>query len=277
MGNGVVRLLGLEPTSEHSGVHSVEELEYLVHSTREAGLLEEEQERMVAGVFDFREHRVSQVMTPRTELDAVAVATPWPEVVRRVATSHHQRLPIYADDLDHILGVVYAKDVLRALADPQQGPHINVRALLRPVPFVPETLPLDKLLVELRRHKAHLAIVLDEFGGTAGLVTLEDLVEEIVGEVGEGSSAETAVERRADGSIALDGLLPLEDVNERLGLDLEDPHYATLGGYVFGRLGRMPHVGDEVILSTGQRLRVDALDGARVARVVLTPLEAANE
>src|SRR5918912_387278 len=276
MGNGVVRLLGLAPTSEHSGVHSVEELEYLVHSTREAGLLEEEQERMVAGVFDFREHRVSQVMTPRTELDAVAVATPWPEVVRRVATSRHQRLPIYADDLDHILGVVYAKDVLRALADPQQGP-IDVQALVRPVPFVPETLPLDTLMVELRRHKAHLAIVLDEFGGTAGLVTLEDLVEEIVGEVGEGSSAETAVERRPGGRIALDGLLPLEDVNERLGLDLEDPHYATLGGYVFGRLGRMPHVGDEVILSTGQRLRVDALDGARVARVVLTPLEAANE
>jgi putative hemolysin len=132
-------------------------------------------------------------------------------------------------------------------------------------------------MVELRRHKAHLAIVLDEFGGTAGLVTLEDLVEEIVGAVGEGSSAETAVERRADGSVALDGLLPLEDVNERLGLELEDPHYATLGGYVFGRLGRMPHVGDEVILPAGQRLRVDALDGARVARVVLTPPEAANE
>jgi putative hemolysin len=109
----VVHLLGLEPTSEHSGVHSVDELEYLVHATREAGLLEEEQELMVAGVFDFREHRVSQVMTPRTELDAVAVATPWPEVVRRVATSRHQRLPIYADDLDHILGVVYAKSAAR--------------------------------------------------------------------------------------------------------------------------------------------------------------------
>jgi CBS domain containing-hemolysin-like protein len=236
-------------------------------------LLEEEQERMVAGVFDFGEHRVSQVMTPRTELDAIAVATPWPEVVRRVATSRHQRLPIYADDLDHILGVVYAKDVLRALTDPQQGPG-DGQALLRPVPFVPESLPLDKLMVELRRHKAHLAIALDEFGGTAGLVTLEDLVEEIVGEVGEGGSAEAAVECRADGSIALDGLLPLEDVNERVGLGLEDPHYETLGGYVFGRLGRMPSVGDELILPAGQRLRVDALDGARVARVVVTLPEA---
>src|SRR5207249_9454475 len=99
LGNLVIRALGLQATLEHSAVHSVEELELLVHSTREAGLLEEQQERMVAGVFDFREHRVSQVMTPRTELDAVAVATPWPEVVRRVATSRHQRLPIYADNL----------------------------------------------------------------------------------------------------------------------------------------------------------------------------------
>jgi putative hemolysin len=239
-------------------------------STREAGLLEEEPERMVAGVFDFGVHRVSQVMTPRTELDAVAVATPWPELVRRVATRRHQRLPLYADDLDHILGVVYAKDVLRALADPQRGP-VDGQALLRPVPFVPESLPLDKLMVELRRHKAHLAIALDEFGGTAGLVTLEDLVEEIVG---EGGSAEVAVECRADGSIALDDLLPLEDVNERVGLGLEDPHYETLGGYVFGRLGRMPGVGDDLILPAGQRLRVDALDGARVAHVVVTLPEA---
>jgi CBS domain containing-hemolysin-like protein len=105
-------------------------------------------------------------------------------------------------------------------------------------------------------------------------VTLEDLVEEIVGEVGEGGSAEAAVERRADGSITLDGLLPLEDINERVGLGLEDPHYETLGGYVFGRLGRMPSVGDELILPAGQRLRVDALDGARVARVVVTLPEA---
>lgn len=272
LGNAVVRALGLEPAGEHAAVHSVEELALLVHATREAGLLEEEQERMVAGVFDVGTRRVSRVMTPRTELDTVEVTLPWPEVVRHVTQSRHQRLPVYAQDPDHILGLLYAKDVLRVLADPRpRGGPVDLRTLLRPVPFVPESLPLDDLLVTLRRERVQAAIVLDEFGGTAGLVTLEDVLEEIVGEVREADTPGASVEILPDGSLMLDGLLSLEDVNERMDLGIADPFYDTLGGYVLGQLGRAPLVGDEVALPDGRHLRIVELDGQRVARVRLAP------
>lgn len=274
IGNAVVRAMGLEPAGEHAAVHSVEELELLVHSTREAGLLEEDQERMVAGVFDFGTRRVSRVMTPRTELDAVEVTLPWPDVVRRAAMSRHHRLPVYAQDPDHILGVIQAKDVLRVLADPQtRTVPVDLRALLRPVPFVPESLPLDDLLVTLRRERVQVAIVLDEFGGTAGLVTLEDVLEEIAGEVREADTPGAAVEILPDGSLVLDGLLPIDTVNERAGLGIVDPFYDTLGGYVLGRLGRAPAVGDEIVLPDGRCLQVTELDGQRVARVRLVPVD----
>lgn len=273
LGNAVVRLIGLEPAGEHAAVHSVEELELLVHATREAGLLEEAQERMVAGVFDFGARRVSRVMTPRTELDAVEVTLPWPEVVRRMSISRHQRLPVYARDPDHILGVLQAKDVLRVLADPQtRAGHVDLHTLLRPVPFVPESLPLDDLLVTLRRERVQVAVVLDEFGGTAGLVTLEDVLEEIVGEVREAETPGATLEHLPDGSVLLDGLLSIEEVHKRVGLDIADRYYDTLGGYVLGRLGRAPAVGNEVALPDGRRLQVTELDGQRVARVRLTPI-----
>ncbi len=275
IGNAVVRLIGLQPAGEHGSVHSVEELELLVHSTREAGLLEEQQERMVAGVFDFGERQASRVMTPRTELDAVPVTIGLPELAHRAATGRHTRLPVYEGDLDHILGVVHAKDVLRVLDSGMPPGRFDARQVVRRVPVVPESMPLDALMAEIRRQKAQVAIVVDEFGGTAGLVTLEDLLEEIVGEVAdEFDPAGEPVQQLPDGSVVLDGLLPVEEVDERFGLGIEERFYDTLGGYVFGQLGRAPLVGDEVALPDGRRLRVTELDGLRVARVLLVPRDA---
>lgn len=271
VGNAVVRLIGLQPAGEHGNVHSVAELELLVQSSRKAGLLEEQQERMVAGVFDFSERRASRVMTPRTELDAVPVTIGLAELAHRAANGRHTRLPVYEGDLDHIVGAVHAKDVLRVL---EQGvdPHapFDTRALTRAVPFVPETMPLDELMAELRRQKTHLAVVIDEFGGTAGMVTLEDLLEEIVGNVeDEFDPPREPVELPPDGTISLDGLLPVEEVIECFTLPIEEPFYDTIGGYVFGQLGRVVEIGDEVPLPDGRRLRVAELDGLRVARVEL--------
>ncbi len=272
IGNGVVRLIGLEPAGEHGSVHSVEELELLVHSSREAGFLEEQQERMVAGVFDFGERQASRVMTPRTELDAVPETIGLPELAKRAAEGRHSRLPVYEGDLDHIVGVVHAKDVLRALESGVPTAGFDVRGLMRAVPYVPESLPLDELMAELRRQGAHLAVVVDEFGGTAGLVTLEDLLEEIVGEVtDEFDATNQPVEQLPDGSVVLDGLMAIEEVAERFGLDIEEPFYDTVGGYVFGQLGREPALGDELALPDDRRLRVVELDGLRVARVLLLP------
>ncbi|HEX5504994.1 MAG TPA: hemolysin family protein [Thermomicrobiales bacterium] len=268
----VVRAIGLPAVDELSSVHSVEELELLIHSTREAGLLEEQQERMVAGVFDFAEREASQVMTPRTEIEAVPLTIGLPELARVAAHGRHSRLPLYEQDLDHIVGAVHAKDVLRVLEEGTTAPEtFDVRALARTVPFVPESLPLDELMAALRRERAHLAVVIDEYGGTAGIVTLDDLLEEIVGDVGDDERQREAIELLPDGSASLDGLLPIEEVNERFALGIDEPFYDTLGGYVFGQLGRVVVPGDEVPLPDGRTLRVQELDGLRVSRLLLVP------
>ncbi len=268
IGNAVVRMIGLQPAGGHAAVHSVEELELLVHSSREAGLLQEQQERMVAGVFDFGERRGGQVMTPRTELDAVPVAIGLGELAQRAGEGRHSRLPVYDGDLDHMLGVVHVKDVLQALERHGKTTPFDIRTIMRRIPFVPESLPLDRVMAELRRQKSHLAIVVDEFGGTAGLVTMEDLLEEIVGDVAdEFDPAREAIEYLPDGSIALDGLLAIDEVAERFGLGVEEPFYETLGGYIFGQLQRAAKVGDIVRAPGGRLLQVEEVDGLRVARV----------
>lgn len=278
IGNGVVRLIGLQPGGEHAGIHSVEELELLVHSSREAGLLEEQQEQMVAGVFDFSERRASRVMTPRTELHAVPVTISLDDLTTQAAEGRHSRLVVYENDLDHIVGVVHAKDVLRMLAQRLTAtpgtdappPPFNVREILRQVPFFPESLPLDELMAALRRQGAQMAVTVDEFGGTAGIVTLEDLLEEIVGEVqDEFDQRQEAIVVQQDGNYLIDGLMSVEEVDERFNLGVEEPFYETLGGYVFGQIGRAASVGDEIIAPSGRRLRVTELDGLRVSRVLL--------
>lgn len=285
IGNAVVRLFGLQPAAGHASVHSVEELELLVHSTREAGLLEAQQEQMVAGVFDFGEHRASRVMTPRTELHAVPVTISLDELTVEAAEGRHSRLVVYEGDLDHILGVVHAKDVLRTLSvrlhtatsDGAGLPAFDLREILRRVPFFPESLPLDELMAEMRRQGAQLAVMVDEFGGTAGIVTLEDLLEEIVGEVkDEFDPTQEDVVPQPDGSFLVDGLMAIEAVDERFDLGIEEPFYETIGGYVFGQLGRAAAIGDEVAAPSGRGLRVAELDGLRVARVLVLPRETAD-
>ncbi len=279
IGNAVVRLIGLEPAGGHGSVHSVEELELLVHSSRQAGLLEEQQEQMVAGVFDFGEHRASRVMTPRTELHAVATTISLDELTTEAAEGGHSRLVVFEGDLDHIAGVVHAKDVLRTIARRQhtlaaggQLPEFDVRSILRIVPFYPESLPLDELMAAMRREGAQIAVMVDEFGGTAGIVTLEDLLEEIVGEVqDEFDPMHEAVTAQPDGSYLINGLMAVEEIDEQFGLRIEEPFYDTIGGYVFGQLGRAASVGDTVTAPGGWQLQVAELDGLRVAKVRLIP------
>ncbi len=283
VGSLILRALGLDPKA-HTSVHSVEELELIVHSSREAGLLEEQQEHMVAGVFEFSERRASRVMTPRTELHAVPVTISLYDLVDEAANGTHSRLVIYENDLDHVLGVIHAKDVLRtiqhhldAIAAKEPVPDFDIRAMLRKVPFFPESLPLDELMAELRRQRAQVAVMVDEFGGTAGIVTLEDLLEEIVGDVADefDLAGETVVEQ-PDGSYLVDGLMAVEEVDERFALGIEEPFYDTIGGYIFGQLGRAASVGDEVQAPSGRWLRVAELDGLRVARVLILPLHVAE-
>lgn len=281
IGNAVVRLLGFEPVGEHASVHSVEELELIVRSSREAGVVDAQQEYMVAGVFEFPDSHAREIMTPRTEIEAVPVTVSLGELARHASEGSHSRLPIYDGDLDHIVGVVHVKDVLRALRLQDlsdDAAPFDVRSIMRKVVFVAESLPLDRLMAQLRNARLHLAVVVDEFGGTAGLVTFEDLLEEIVGDVAdEFDTGREQFEEHPDGRIEMDGLLSVDDVNALFGPGIQEEFYDTIGGHVFGLLQRPPEVGDEVPVPDGRILRVTALDERRIARLVLLPAVQAGE
>jgi CBS domain containing-hemolysin-like protein len=271
-GNALLRLVGVQPASGHQLVHSVEELKMLVTASAESGVVEAEEREMLHAIFDFGELVVRQVMVPRTEMIAVEADTPLPEIINLVSQSKYTKIPVYKDDLDHILGIVHVKDMLNVLQSPDSQQCVG-RDLVREALFVPEALSVSALLRYFRDNRQHISIVLDEYGGTAGLVTLEDLLEEIVGEVSDPFDAVAPeVQILADGVALVDGLTLVEDVNEQLGLDLQEPDYDTIAGYVLGKLGRIPRP-DDVVEGDGLSIRVEEMDGLRIARVALTRLE----
>ncbi len=262
----VVRGFGLKGAGGHSMVHSEEELKMLVTASQQAGVLEEEEEQMLHRVFGFADLAAGQVMVPRTELAAVSADTPRAELVRVISTGRHTRLPVYRGDLDDVIGMLYAVDLVRAL-DATSGP-IDAGALAREALTVPETLRADDVLAEMRRRGVREALVIDEYGGTAGMVTFEMLMQRIVGDIG-GTTAAPRVSVREDGSADIDGLALVADVNEQFDLHIDEGTYTTVGGYVLGRLGRRARLGDTIDVE-GRRMRVDVLDGLRVAQVWLS-------
>jgi CBS domain containing-hemolysin-like protein len=268
-GNALLRLIGFEPATGHQLVHSVEELKLLVDASQESGVLEDEEKEMLHAVFDFGDMLARQVMVPRTEMICVDADAPIQDVIEMAATHALTKFPVYENDLDHIIGILHTKDLVRVVHQEGRRSQTSVRGILREVLFVPETIRASNLLIRFRARKQHIAILLDEYGGTAGLVTLADLLEEIVGEVADAFDREGPdIERLPDGSALINGLTPIEDVNAAFNLNLSDPNYATIAGYILGRIGRMAQTGDEV--DTGNvRLRVEALDGLRIARVRL--------
>jgi magnesium and cobalt exporter, CNNM family len=261
---GVIRMLGFSGADHRAMVHSEEELKMLVTASQEAGVLEEQEEQMLHRVFGFADLTAGQVMIPRTELVAVAAETPLRELVTQIAQGRHSRLPVYRGDLDDVVGMLHVTDVMKALASSNEA--ATAGSLVREVLTVPETLAADDLLAEMRRRRAREAVVIDEYGGTAGLVTFESLMERIVGEVPGEASAQSRVTARPDGSCEVDGLALVADVNAQFALRIDEATYTTIGGYVLGRLGRRARVGDTIEME-GRRIRVEALDGLRVAKV----------
>jgi CBS domain containing-hemolysin-like protein len=272
-GNLLLRLVGVHPASGHQMVHSVEEIKMLVSASAEEGVVKEEESEMLHAIFDFGELVVRQVMVPRTEMVAVEANTPLEQIVALAIQSTYTKFPVYEENLDHILGVVHIRDLLAALQKPDSQPLL-ARSLVREALFVPETISVSALLNLFRDKHEHIAVVLDEYSGTSGLVTLEDLLQEIVGEVRD-SFDHTPPEFQTlpDGSILIDGLALIEEVNQHLGLNLQEPHYDTIAGYVLGKLGRIPRLHDTVE-GDGVRLRVEEMDGLRIARLAMTRLQA---
>ena len=261
--NRVVRLLGLKGTSaELEAIHSPEELRMLVEQSRQRGKLDADDARLLQGVFEFSEKTAREVMTPRTEMVALPADLTLEEAADQVAVAGRSRYPVYGESLDDILGIVHAKDILAGLRSAKGG---SLRAVLRPAVFVPGTREVEDVLADMKRQKIHLAIVLDEFGGTAGLVTMEDLLEEIVGQIYD--EYDRPEPRPAspgpEGAPLLPGSMSIDDVNETYALGLDDADYTTLGGLLFGTLGRLPRVGDRVTVP-GAVFEIAAMDGRRV-------------
>jgi putative hemolysin len=249
------------------------ELEVLAEIGRREGAIDEAEWEVVSNVMNLDQVAVSEIMTPRTQVVAVPASASVEEAQKLMLEEGHLRLPVYEGSIDHVVGVLLARDLWRAAGEGVR----EIRGLLRPARFVPPTKPVEDLIAEMRSQRIKMAIVLDEFGGTAGLVTLEDLIEEIVGEIQDEHEQEPLpFEEELEGEVRVGGGVPLREVNERFGLELPEALFDTVGGYVFGRLGRVARVGDEIDFPGG-RLRVLAMDGRRIDRLafyrVPAPLE----
>lgn len=267
-GNALLKLVGVQPASGHQLVHSVEELKMLVTASTEEGVVEPHESEMLHAVFEFGDLLVRQVMIPRTEIIAVEADLPLEEIIPLISESTYTKFPVYDDDLDNILGIIHVKDVLSRMQE-EDWQASTARSLVREPIYVPETTLVSALLHQFRDKRQHIAIVLDEFGGTGGLVTLEDLVEEIMGEVSDPFDRFTPeIQMLPDGSFLVDGLALIEDVNNYLGLELSDPAYDTIAGYTLGKLGSIPKVHDSVEFDN-LRIQVEAMDGMRIDRLKL--------
>ncbi len=265
----ITRMLGADMAPEAQ--ISAEELKLIVERGGEQGILEAEEEQMIHAVIELGQGRVHEVMVPRIDIVGLPVSASLEEAIDLVVEGGHSRVPVYQATVDEVIGILYAKDLLPILKD-NAAPRPTLGSLLRIPVFVPESMSIDDLLHEFQRRKVHIAIVLDEYGGTAGLVTIEDLLEEIVGEIqDEYDVEEPMVVRISDDEARVDGRASVDDLGElferELALEDED-EYDTVGGLVFHRIGRVPRPGD-VVHVDGLTLTVESTDGRRAGKVLV--------
>ncbi|MGA3057347.1 MAG: hemolysin family protein [Candidatus Limnocylindrales bacterium] len=251
---------------------STEELKLIVERGGEEGILEAEEEQMISAVIGLGDRRVHEVMVPRTDMSALPVTATLDEAIDTIIAEGHSRIPVFEATIDKVVGILYAKDLLPFLKGEDKRP--NLRTLLRQPLFVPESMSIDDLLHQLQRRKVHIAIVLDEYGGTAGLVTIEDLLEEIVGEIQDEYDVEEPMTVKiSDDEARVDGRASVEDLAELFDFDLEEledyEEYDTVGGLVYHRIGGVPQPGDKVELDAqALTLTVESTDGNRVGKVL---------
>jgi CBS domain containing-hemolysin-like protein len=266
----ITRALGYPPASESDDTHSEGEIRQLVAQSTRHGVLEEDEEDMVDAVFELNDTVAREIMVARPDTVTLPADLPLRKLVSVAAAGNYTRYPIYeGDSPERVIGAVHIKDVLRAVeSEGGLDADLTARDLMREVLIVPENRPLDEILEDFQRQELQIAIVIDEWGSFEGLFTLEDIIEEIVGEIrDEFDEEEPAVHRLQDGSYSIDGRIPIGVVNEALGSGFESEDFDTIGGLVLGVMGRAPAVGDEIRLD-GYLLRVDEVDGPRVAQVV---------
>jgi CBS domain containing-hemolysin-like protein len=264
--DAVLHLLGLEAPGAERDPLSEAELRMLLSRSSEEGEIEHEEQQMIDKVFVFGDKDVADVMVPRPEVVAVSAELPTEQALAAVLESPYTRYPVYRESLDDIIGVLHVRDLFTAVHDRGLA-DVSLGDIVRTAYIVPETKDLASLLQEFRRTNNHFAVVVDEYGGTAGICTLEDLLEEIVGEIeDEFDVPEEQIEQIDDDTYRVDGMFPIDEFNGRFGTDLPDEDFHTVGGWVFGQLGRAPEVGDDVSYD-GMRFDVIEVEGNRIEKI----------
>jgi CBS domain containing-hemolysin-like protein len=265
--NGTVRLMGIEPQEELTGAHSLEELQILIRSAREAGGLREEEFSLLARSITFREKAAADALTPRVNVVALPKESTVLEMQRLALETGHSRFPVYDEAVDNIIGIAHVKDVY-AIEVERRG-AVTVAEIMREPLIVPESKALSSLLAEMRGRREQMVVVVDEFGGTAGIITLEDLLEEIVGEIeDEYDRTSPATSTPAPGVNVVSGMLHPDEVRERTGFEMPEGDFDTLAGFLLTLFDRIPKPGDQVAYD-GWELKVTAMDGRRIDSVLL--------
>jgi putative hemolysin len=264
-----LKTMGLRPPGAEGDVHSEAELKMLVNESTERGEIEAEEQEMLYKVFEFADKEVADVMVPRPEVVALAIDLPPEQALQAVLESPYTRYPVYRGSLDEIVGVLHVRDLIEAMHDRGLA-AVRLDDIVRGAYMVPETKDLAALLTEFRKTNHHMAIVINEYGAMEGIVTLEDLLEEIVGEIeDEFDLPDETIERVDDDTIRIDGTFPIDDFNEQFQTSLPQEDYHTIGGFVFGQLGRAPERRD-VVEHDGVRFHVDEVEGSRIQRLTVT-------
>ena len=267
--NATVRLFGVEPREELLRIHSLEELDLLVRSSRAEGYLEESDFSLLARSISFENKTAADALMPRTSLVAMTTDQTLSDMARLALETGHSRFPVYESDLDHIIGTVHIKDSYRF--EPQERKRARVTEIMQEPLFVPESRDLASLLLEIRKARKHLAIVVDEYGGTAGIITLEDILEEIVGDIEDEYDPDTApteLTAPPEGIYVVSGMLHPDEVAEATSFDMPEGDYDTLAGFLFSRFDRIPSVGDHTAHEDWE-FKVVEMDGRRIAKVLV--------
>ena len=269
-GTRVVRLFGLHPSGEHGSVYTEGELRHLIDVSRQSGHLESEEQQLIHKVFDFSDAEVREAMVPRPQVTALPVTATLDDVRRAFLTGGYSRLPVYGKNLDDIIGLLFRKDLDMGRVTNEED--FDLRRWVRPPSFIPSSVSLGPALARMQALQVHFVFVVDEYGGLEGILTLEDLLEEIVGEINDEYDEETREQIRKDGeSFILDGMLPVRDANKHFGLGLEeDEGYTTIAGYLLAKAGRLLRPGDRVEDSAGV-FSVERVEKRRISRVRFRP------
>jgi CBS domain containing-hemolysin-like protein len=266
--NALLRIVGIDVASSEDLAHSEEELRIILAESARMGAVSGAKRRLLENVFKYSGRTAKDVMLPRAEIAYVSLAHTLEENLQIINSSHHTRYPLCTFGLDHVVGMVHIKDLFEGVKETRSSE--DLLKLKREILFVPESMSAEDLQRQFQQKRMHMAVVVDEYGGTAGLVTLEDVLEELVGEIQDEFDRESPkIQKTAEGQV-IDGLLPVSEVNDKLGLTLQDTDARTVGGYVTEELGRIARVGDRVSVN-GRELRVVEMKGRRIARLLVVP------